>query len=280
MLNLNLNIVGAGGRSNIGAGPDVGPTTTTTTTTTTTSTTTTTLGPVSFRNDPYSASLLFATPGNEFTTLGMALSYSDVHADVAGVGTNFTVNTGSFADSAYTNFAANGYVTSTRVQSSGSFYNQNNSAFQFTTQDITFETWVYGLGDGSSKTFYSDYLPGDVLNSSLFLSKLNNNTLRWVFIASTPPGEYVLQSDALAWDANQWYHIAFVKNGTDYIIYRDGVNVAQVAGPDNINSTNQRKRILGFLNAAEQSVWVQDYKIYKGAAVYTSSFTPPPSMVT
>ena len=42
MLNLNLNIVGAGGRSNIGAGPDIGPTTTTTTTTTSTTTTSTT----------------------------------------------------------------------------------------------------------------------------------------------------------------------------------------------------------------------------------------------
>lgn len=282
MLNLNLNIIGAGQRSRIGAGGQILPTTTTTTTTTsttTTSTTTTTAAPATFRTDPNSGSLLFATPGNQFVTLGMSSSYSDVHADIApGIGANYAVNTGSFADASYTNFASDGYVTSTRVQNSGSFYNQNNPDFNFNT-NFTFETWVYGLGEGSSKTFYSDYAPGEVLNSSIWLQKEALDRLRFIFVAGVTPGEFIVQTGGLSWNPNVWYHIAFVKNGNNYTIYRNGVNVASgvVSGP--INTTTQRKRIMGYRNLPEETVWVQDYRIYKGTAVYNSNFTPPPSMV-
>jgi hypothetical protein len=277
MLNLNLNILGASNKPIVPIAPAPAPTTTTTTSTTTTTTTTTTVPPVSFRNDPYSASLLFATPGNQFTSLGMSLSYSDVHADIAGVGSNFTVNTGSFADATYTNFSADGYVTSTRVESSGSFFNQNNSDFQFTSENLTIETWIYGLDTDIEKAFYSDYRIGNPPLSGIWVSRQSSNRLR--FITSVGSSEFIIQSAVLDWDDDQWYHIAFVKNGTTYTIYRDGVEVASSVVSGDINTTTNPKRIMGFQNASEGTVWVQDYKIYKGAAVYTSSFTPPPSMV-
>ena len=274
MLNLNLNILGASNKPIVPISPAPEPTTTTTTTTSTTTTSTTTAGAASFRNDPYSASLLFATPGNQFGSLGMSLSYSDVHADIAGVGSNLAVNTGSFADATYTNFAANGYTTSTRVESTGSFYNQNNSDFQFTNQDLTFELYYNQGTVGGDRTFYQDYLVGNVAQSALWLNK-NENKLR--FIVLNVAGESIIQSADLGWVNGQWYHLAFVKNGTTYTIYRDGVQVASNTVVQNINTTNNPKRIMGSIGTG--TAYIQDYKIYKGAAVYTSSFTPPLSMV-
>lgn len=275
MLNLNLNILGASNKPIVPIQPAPEPTTTTTTTTTSTTTTTTTSGPASFRNDPYSASLLFATPGNQFSSLGMSLSYSDVHADIAGVGSNLTVNTGSYANSTYTNFAANGYTTSTLVNSSGSFYNQNNSDFQFTNEDLTFELYYNQGTTTDDRTFYADYVVGNVAQSALWLNR-EGSKLR--FIQNSSAGETAIETADLGWVNGQWYHLAFVKNGTTYTIYRDGVQLASQVISGNINTTNNRKVLMGRYSP-DGNAYVQDYKIYKGAAVYTSSFTPPLSMV-
>jgi hypothetical protein len=275
MLNLNINILGASNKPIVPIQPAPEPTTTTTTTTTsTTTTTTTTSGPASFRNDPYSASLLFATPGNEFSSLGMSLSYSDVHADIAGVGSNLTVNTGSYADATYTNFAGNGYTTSTRVESTGSFYNQFNSDFQFTNENLTFELWYNQGTTATDRSFYTDYVAGQPTNSGLWLNRVGSK-LR--FIQNSGASETVVQTADLSWANGQWYHLAFVKNATTYTIYRDGVEVASQVISNNINTTTNRKVIMG--QAGTGTAYIQDYKIYKGAAVYTASFTPPLSMV-
>jgi hypothetical protein len=281
MLNLNLNILGASNKPIVPIAPDPTTTTTTTTTTSTTTTsttTTTTFAPASFRNDPLSASLLFATPGNQFGSLGMSLSYSDVHADIAGVGSNLNVNTGSFADATYTNFAGNGYTTSTRTSSTSSFYNQNDSDFQFTTEDFTIETWInFGAGGFVNKNIYADYSPGDPNNSSVW-ANLDNGRIRFIVNTSTVT-EAVVQSGVLSWNVEQWYHLAFVKNGTNYSIYLDGVSVASTGVTGTLNNTTRPKIIVGGPFGGTDQVWLQDYRIYKGAAVYTSSFTPPLSMV-
>jgi hypothetical protein len=279
MLNLNLNILGASNKPIVPIQPDPTTTTTTSTTTTTTTSTTTTAGPASFRNDPYSASLLFATPGNEFTSLGMSLSYSDVHADIAGVGSNLTVNTGSFADATYTNFAANGYTTSTRVESTGSFYNQLDSEFEFATEDLTVETWInFGTTtSGINRSIYTDYSPGNPNNSSVWIN-IEADRPRFIVNTSTV-SEAVIQTSALTWDENEWYHLAFVKNGTTYTIYRDGVEIAFSSVGGSLNVTTRPKYVMGGPIGGTTASWIQDYKIYKGAAVYTSSFTPPLSMV-
>jgi hypothetical protein len=276
MLNLNLNILGASNKPIVPIQPD--PTTTTTTTTSTTTSTTTTAAPSAFRNDPYSASLLFATPGNEFTSLGMSLSYSDVHADIAGVGSNLTVNTGSFADATYTNFAGNGYTTSTRVESTASFYNQNDSEFQFTNQNFTIETWInFGAAGYGNKSIYTDYSPGGPANSSVWVN-LDSGRIRFIVNTSTV-AEAVVQSGILSWDANEWYHLACVKDGTNYTVYRDGVLVANSSVGGSLNITTRPKYVMGGPIGGTATAYIQDYKIYKGAAVYTSSFTPPLSMV-
>jgi hypothetical protein len=283
MLNLNLNILGASNKPIVSIAPAPEPTTTTTTTTTSTTSTsttstTTTSGPASFRNDPLSASLLFATPGNEFSTLGMSLSYSDVHADIAGVGSNYAVNTGSFADATYTNFAGNGYTTSTRTSSTSSFYNQNNSDFQFTNQNFTIETWInFGAASFVNKTIYADYSPGAPANCSVW-ANLDLDRIRFIVNTSLNT-EAVIQTNVLSWNAEQWYHLAFVRSGTNYTIYRDGVEVASDTTPGTLNITTRPKYIMGGPIGSTNQVWVQDYRIYKGVAKYTSDFTPPPSMV-
>ena len=120
MLNLNLNILGASNKPIVPIRPAPTPTTTTTTTTSTTTSTTTTAGPASIRTDIYSASLVYAAPGSQFSTLGMTSFREDISQLIRGTGTGYGVlpSTGSGVVSSYTGSLFSGYNTA--IQLSGS----------------------------------------------------------------------------------------------------------------------------------------------------------------
>lgn len=76
---------------------------------------------------------------------------------------------------------------------------------------------------------------------------------------------------------NTWYHVAFVRNGTAVNIYIDGVSVASgTMSVTTYNSTN----VLGIGNRTSgtgfpHNGWIDELRISKGVARWTSNFTPP-----
>lgn len=104
---------------------------------------------------------------------------------------------------------------------------------------------------------------------------LSNNTLLWV----VKSGGVNIVSLSNAWNpaTATWYHIAFVKNGTTgYMMFVDGAQIGTTQTdtdviPDfagslriGINTTTD------FLNG-----WMDELRISKGIARWTSNFTPP-----
>ncbi len=76
--------------------------------------------------------------------------------------------------------------------------------------------------------------------------------------------------------ANTWHHMAIVRNGDLFTIYRDGENIASATAsitmPDLAASL--------YVGYSRQSGtywngWVDEFRISKGIALYTSNFTPP-----
>jgi hypothetical protein len=274
------------------------PTTTTTTSTTTTTapptttTTTTTLPPGtwSYRNDAFSSSLVFATPGNLVTDLGMTYAWSDVSANIRGTGTNLAVLTGNIQTSSLNNFASDGYTISTLVSGSGSLRKSDDTQFEFGSSSFTIETYVNGGDIVPARMIFSDYLIYNVSQTQLAFQILppavgslqTPRSLR-VLIGIGGAGEIIIMSNPLTWNVNQWYHIALVRNGNILKLYRDGIELTETVLAISLNATNQDKFIMGYYNTGDNnttaSVAIQDYRIYNGAAKYTASFTPPPSMI-
>ena len=74
-----------------------------------------------------------------------------------------------------------------------------------------------------------------------------------------------------------WYHLAFVRNGNDWSLYLNGTaeNTRTVSG--SITSSSLGHLLLGHLQGGAQYVdgYIDDLRITKGLARYTSNFTPP-----
>jgi hypothetical protein len=98
-------------------------------------------------------------------------------------------------------------------------------------------------------------------NDGGFLVYLNNAT-----ILSTTAGRV----------ANQWQHVALVRNGTTVTLYVNGVSQTSVTSSTNL--TDNAMRISGFVDT-QSSVftyngYMDEIRITKYAR-YTANFTPP-----
>ena len=232
-----------------------------------------------FRTDANASDLVFATPGNQVSDISMTYAWSDVQADIRGTGSNKSVLTSNLTTSTQNNFASDGYTESTEVSSAGAFLNANDSTFTFTNLNWTFEAWV-NAGTLSAadidRALYSDYQAGSVANSSMWL-RLENAQLQVVL--DSAGGENFYTSTEQTFGTNQWHHIAFTRNGNEVNGYFDGTRVLNVGYSNTLNTTTSGKYLMGYNAIAQNTVDVQDYRIYKGYAKYTTgTFTPPPSM--
>lgn len=322
MLNLNFNIIGAGGRSNIGAGPNIGPTTTTTTTTTTSTTTTsttTTAGPITLRNDPYSASLVYAVPGAQFgSTYGQQSFRSDISSYIRGTGSSFTdaelpltssvvpsFGTGSFTASAASVALWSGYPSAIEISGSngsGSLTIKASgtaSQFEFPTQDFTIETYInyqnaqtggFSPSQGPSNinaTMYWNYQEGPGYGFGFNANGIGFQEpgVRFLIISSTGAAIYY-DSAKLPRQANQWYHFGCQREGSTFTSLWSGSAVQSFvfSGQLGTGSADFPFYIMGDGQSATKCRRYQDYRIYKGVAKYSgitsgSTYTLPQSMV-
>ena len=314
MLNLNLNIIGAGGRSNIGAGPNIGPTTTTTTTVPPTTTTTTTVGPVSLRTDPYSASLVYAVPGAQFgSTYGQQSFRSDISSYIRGTGTSFTdaelpltsslvpsFGTGSFTASAQSVALWSGYTSAIEISGSngsGSLAikaSSTASQFEFPSADFTIETYINyqkSSPPNSNNTNgvlywqYDEAAPNYGFGFNTNGINDYNPGVRFLIFASNGSSIYY-DTAIFPRQANQWYHFGCQREGSTFTSLWSGSAVQSFTFGGNlaIGNTGSPFYIMGSGQDAISCHRFQDYRIYNGAAKYPgitsgSTYTQPLSMV-
>jgi len=100
---------------------------------------------------------------------------------------------------------------------------------------------------------------------------LASGRVGWWIGGSLPSTQY----DPSALSTNTWYHLAWVKNGTSYKIYKDGSQVASFTNSAIIQS--HEWRIGNTFDGASQGMtgYIEDFQILKGVAKYTANFTPP-----
>jgi hypothetical protein len=130
----------------------------------------------------------------------------------------------------------------------------------FGTGDFTVEAWAY-------RTATSDGFVFDTRNNGVGLRPNTSNQLEILVTFAGP------LTAGGTWPANQWVHIAATRTGGNIKLWLDGVNVATAA-----NSTNMTGNT-PFVGSANGSNYfpgyIQDLRVTKGYARYTSNFTPP-----
>ena len=201
-------------------------------------------------------------PGPDAFKIAETLNTQDQSSSAHSVtnnGSSFQTSVKKFYDGA----AAFTGGTSVTVPSSGEL--------QFGTGDFTIEGWMHPTSYGVTyPTVISKYDNGD---TSWILRLHNSGQVVWY--SGTSGGTNNASSSGLSL-LNQWSHIAVVRQAGVATVYLNGSQVLSVADTFNYDDTNAiyfGRQDANNVNGLEG--YLQDFRLYKGIAKYTSSFSPP-----
>jgi hypothetical protein len=164
----------------------------------------------------------------------------------------------------------NSYVTTLTVEPS----------FFFDTNKWTIEAWVYfnSLTGTPGLMCYNDIFDISCTSTSLFVAYRNTPaSAKWSEINAT-----------VSFQTETWYHIAVVLNNGTMTAYVDGISVGTPAtsiGAPAWGGSGYKKFIVGgvdkysFVGVPDNYLngYIDDLRITRGVARYTSNFTPPTS---
>jgi len=150
----------------------------------------------------------------------------------------------------------------------------SNSVFNFGSGDFTYEWWF----KSSATNAYSAMVTRPYTSTGGILISLNGSSgdgrpeIYW--------REYVndlfFKSSLSAKNDNQWHHFAFVRSGTNCYMFLDGVVAATKTSVS--TSVGQSELIIGtdtVYGGRSFLGYIDDVRITKGMARYTSNFAPP-----
>jgi len=157
----------------------------------------------------------------------------------------------------------------------------DNNAFELGSSDFTLESFVYFVTLPSSNGYYSTIISKwSSSNNSYFIYLYNNAGTYQLYLTYSTNGTSNTNL-GVNWTPNvgQWYHIACVRSSTNVYFWVNGVQqgATQSISGTLYNGTAPLEigaNILGSSNTVLNG-YLDELRITKGVARYTSNFTPP-----
>lgn len=198
------------------------------------------------------------------------------------------VSTRPFGPYDYNPHVHNGGVTS----DVGSFYlssgtdgvaetTNHQTISNFGSGDFTIECWYYPTGLANYQTLYSGRAnTGTYGQLNWFLNSAGSSVS---YASSTGSSWDVVVESGTTVKVNDyaWNHVAYVRNGTDFKVYVNGVGETIATSSSTLVANTLLQ--IGYENTDANTAatgYISDYRIVKGTAVYTSNFTPPTEPLT
>jgi hypothetical protein len=250
----------------------------------------------SFRSDPYAANIVLAMPFCNFPTLGMTNFYDDVSAGIKGSGTNYKlVPTGSVVGTAGPQFypsssqyvssgsydfsTAGGYTTALMISGSQNAGTITTTAANIGSNSFVVECWVNLKGGTFTGPPYNMFFFGQTSGDYLLLDYAY---LVSAFRAYVNAGNTWATTPSWAAKTNNvWYHLAYVKSGTNMYVYWNGIKIGSGTRAATVtNPTDLFWRILGNSagnNSDGYGKLIQDFKLYIGTDKGWTGATITPS---
>ena len=207
----------------------------------------------------------------ELNLLGDVYSGSGDWLDQSGKGNNGVT---SFTTTVEEPFSGAGSV---EFDGNGDYLNVSaTDEFTFGTGDFTIETFIYHKNLGANGNVIIDFrdAPGNPDAGALW--KTSGGEFGWYVNGSN-------RVTGATVAANQWYHIALVRNSGTTSLYVDGISVGSFSDSFNYATKSGRAHI-GFLSDGTGTLYldgfISNFRVIKGTAVYTSNFTPPTSALS
>lgn len=203
-----------------------------------------------------------------------------LHADGTDAATTFadssqsahtvTANGSAQVDTAQYKFGG----ASLSTPSNGSFLSVADHAdFSFGAGDFTIDLWIRPSGlSASTQYLIAKQTFGGTGEFYLYIDSSN----KLHFFADNGAGTTVNMVDSSALSDNTWYHVAVVRNGTAWNLYKDGTSVASATSSITIATVAVALRIGETVNSATTTFigHMDEIRITKGLARWTTTFTP------
>ena len=220
--------------------------------------------------------LLSAIPGTSLL-VGVGNTISDLSSNAHSI----TV-TGSPRVSALAPFSQSATTTTAAIPTNYS-YSFNGSSFmsvsrdcvQFGTGNFTMEAWIYPTSSSEMNIFSRAWSGNNFL-----LCGINGGVISfWMGHATT--GWVNPSSANTAIRTNQWQHIALTRNGTVVNIWVNGVSVASATSSVNMTNADTTPLTIGRypFSGNPFSGFISNVRVVNGSCLYTTSFTPPSTML-
>jgi hypothetical protein len=137
------------------------------------------------------------------------------------------------------------------------------------TGDFTIEGWIYTNTTDYKGVFQfaNSHLPGSIIGPALFWQPSTN---LWRVYSSADSYHDVTETI----NVNTWYHFALVRDSGVYELFVNGVSKMSFTNAHNINYSHL---VIGGNYSASYLMdgHIDDFRVTKGVARYTSTFTPP-----
>lgn len=149
----------------------------------------------------------------------------------------------------------------------------SSSGLAFGTGDFTIECWVYLAASSDANASFFTSTPATTYNGVMMGKDV---------IGISGPGGSGGNLTGVTMPVSTWTHVALTRSGTSMRVFFNGVQQGSTAtNSTNINST------LGTIGSryveATGYLWtgyISDLRVLKGTALYTTTFTPPTSLLT
>ena len=225
-----------------------------------------------FRDDDNKADLVLALPFNT--------SNEDFSANVRGTGSNTVIiGRGSATTSTDESIL---YGTSYKFSAGDSYIEASDVNDWYFNGDFTVEGWVWFDSNPTTnfETIISQWNTTAGSNQNFYLRHNTDGTVQGFVNRNSGSLDFsVSSSKSLVND--RWYHIAMVLSGTTLSLYVDGLLQQSTTVSGSANNSGM-KLMIGALDDGsgsgeyilQNTTYLQDFRIYKGVAKYTSNFTP------
>lgn len=157
----------------------------------------------------------------------------------------------------------------------------DSADWYFGSGDFTVDFWIRFNAlpsTGSFATVMSQYTPGTGADQTWFILRNVAGTYNWEIGCYTGKTITIQIQRSTSVSANTWYHVAFVRSGNSWYIFQGGTQLGAVASdPDPMVDVAGALQIGRYdaYGPADLNGWLDDFRVTKGLALWTSNFTPP-----
>jgi hypothetical protein len=159
----------------------------------------------------------------------------------------------------------------------------STAAFQFLTNNFTIECWVYlnSAVTAANRTIWYNYISSFTTDSIYFGGHASFNGQVVFYAYNLNSGAAPILTDPTVLTPYVWTHLAVVRNGNNFTLYRNGVSVSTATFSGSaVGNTWVYGGYIGTSGTSSINGCLSNFRIVNGSAVYSQNFTPPTSPLT